>query len=57
MNSRAPIVWRCRRGIKELDLLFASFLRNCYPRLSDTEKTNFEGLLAEIKKLMITRTI
>lgn len=38
--------WRCRRGMKELDLLLERFLERGYADLSEAEKGDFEALLA-----------
>jgi len=37
--------WRCRRGTKELDILFERFLAQGYGELNGTEKQVFERLL------------
>ena len=39
------ILWRCRRGMKELDLLLERFGRSSFPRASLPERRAFEGLL------------
>jgi antitoxin CptB len=41
----ARLRWRCRRGLLELDLLFARFLQERYPRLAPAEQKSFETLL------------
>jgi antitoxin CptB len=41
------LLWRCRRGSKELDLLLESFLHRHYPTLTDEDKQAFESLLDE----------
>lgn len=41
------LVWRCRRGLKELDVMLERFLRLRFADLSEQEKANFEALLAE----------
>ena len=41
------LLWRCRRGIKEMDLLLENFLHQQYPALSDADKQTFETLLDE----------
>nr|WP_282571229.1 succinate dehydrogenase assembly factor 2 [Methylonatrum kenyense] len=38
--------WRCRRGMKELDLLLERFLEHGYAESSEVEKDAFEALLA-----------
>jgi len=45
MLSQSQLVWRCRRGIRELDVLFGRFLESEYPALSDDEKQTFQNLL------------
>jgi antitoxin CptB len=39
------LVWRCRRGMKELDLLLEGYLRQHWPTASIDEKTQFEAFL------------
>lgn len=39
------LVWRCRRGVRELDVIFTRFLEHSYPSLSNAEKAAFERLL------------
>lgn len=41
------LVWRCRRGTKELDLILTKFLSTKYPQLSDNEKQLFLSLLEQ----------
>ncbi|MGE0384709.1 MAG: succinate dehydrogenase assembly factor 2 [Gammaproteobacteria bacterium] len=43
--SIGRIRWRCRRGMKELDVLFTAFVDRCYDALSDPEREAFERLL------------
>jgi len=43
--NQSQLVWRCRRGIRELDVLFGRFLESDYPNLSDQEQLAFERLL------------
>jgi antitoxin CptB len=45
MNDRNRLQWRCRRGIRELDLLLRRFLEQRYDRLSHEDKRMFEYLL------------
>ncbi len=45
MNDRNRLQWRCRRGIRELDLLLRRFLEQGYDRLSHEDKWMFEYLL------------
>jgi antitoxin CptB len=45
MLNENQLVWRCRRGIRELDVLFDRFRKSEYPTLSEVEKGNFQRLL------------
>jgi antitoxin CptB len=45
MNDRNRLQWRCRRGIRELDLLLRRFLEHEYDRLSHEDKRMFDYLL------------
>jgi len=47
MNDMTRLQWRCRRGTREMDLLFECFLANSYPGLSASQKQVFESLLEE----------
>ena len=37
--------WRCRRGVRELDVLMTRFLDESYSGLTDQEKSAFSKLL------------
>ena len=39
------LVWRCRRGIRELDVLFGRFLQSEYAGLQQTQQVAFQRLL------------
>jgi antitoxin CptB len=45
--SSAPgqLVWRCRRGVKELDLILGRWLEQCYAQASGDERALFARLL------------
>ncbi len=45
MLNEKQLVWRCRRGVRELDVLFGQFLQSDYPALSHSEKSDFQRLL------------
>lgn len=45
MLNEKQLVWRCRRGIRELDVLFSQFLASDYPALSVQEQGDFQRLL------------
>lgn len=44
-SERARLVWRCRRGTKELDLILGRFLETDYVRLDADQRQAFERLL------------
>ena len=46
-HSVARLRWRCRRGIKEMDVLLERFLTRSYPSLAADEQGLFEKLLEE----------
>jgi len=39
--------WRCRRGIKEMDILLENFVSMHYPTLSEADKQAFFAMLDE----------
>ena len=43
----AKLRWRCRRGVKEFDVLFNQFLEKKYPLLSEQQQGYFHALLDE----------
>ena len=47
MNNQSRLLWRCRRGIREMDLLLETFMHRHYPSLSEDEKKLFEAFLDE----------
>ena len=47
MNEKSRLRWRCRRGIREMDILFQNFMDVCYDRLNPGEKESFEVFLDE----------
>jgi antitoxin CptB len=44
-TERARLRWRCRRGMKELDLLLLGFLERDYPAANERERDVFARLL------------
>ena len=44
-SDRARMAWRCRRGMKELDLLLAGWLERQFDGASDAQRGLFEALL------------
>ena len=47
MSNKSRLRWRCRRGIREMDILFQRFMDDCYDTLSDEDKNTFEIFLNE----------
>jgi len=47
VNQGSCLLWRCRRGIREMDLLLQRFMECRYDQLSDAEKQAFAGLLEQ----------
>jgi len=45
MSEKSKLLWRCRRGVKELDVLFTRFVELSYDDLPETEKEAFNKLL------------
>lgn len=43
--TKKTLAWQCRRGMLELDVLFKTYLENCYDDLSDDNKHQFSELL------------
>ncbi len=39
------LIWRCRRGMKELDLLLTGYLRECWSLAGAAERAAFERIL------------
>jgi antitoxin CptB len=47
MSERSRLIWRCRRGIREMDILLLDYLENHYDDASTEEQNIFEELLEE----------
>jgi antitoxin CptB len=45
MSDTAWLLWRCRRGTLELDLLMMRFLKEVYPSASADQQQVFQRLL------------
>jgi len=43
--NKSRLLWACRRGMLELDVLFIPFVKEAYDDLSDPDKLTFERLL------------
>ena len=46
-DKKARLLWRCRRGIKEMDIILQDFVNNSYEQLSNENKNAFSNLLDE----------
>lgn len=46
-GDQSRLRWRCRRGIREMDILLQRFIDECYPALTEDEQGLFEQLLEE----------
>ncbi|MFT6986959.1 MAG: antitoxin CptB [Psychromonas sp.] len=44
--SKSRLLWACRRGMLELDLLFVPFVNDAYDDLAAPEKITFQRLLS-----------
>jgi len=47
MIQRSRLIWRCRRGIREMDILLQNYLESHYDGASSEEQNVFEELLEE----------
>lgn len=45
--DQSKLRWRCRRGIREFDILFNTFLDNEYPDLTEEQQGFFHQLIEE----------
>ena len=45
--TRGRVAWRCRRGMKELDVLLERFVRRGLDSLNESELETLEALLEE----------
>jgi len=45
MSEKSKLLWRCRRGVKELDVVFTKFVDSSYDGLSAQQKQAFTKLL------------
>ena len=46
-QEQSRLLWRCRRGIREMDIVLQAFLNGSYDSLSDVDKNTFSKLLDE----------
>ena len=47
MSQRSRLIWRCRRGIREMDILLLDYLETYYDKASIEDQNTFEELLEE----------
>ena len=47
MSQRSRLIWRCRRGIREMDILLLDYLESHYDDASAEDQNIFEELLEE----------
>ena len=47
MKQYSELRWRCRRGLRETDILLQRFLKDQYEHAAPKEKQHFEALLNE----------
>ncbi len=47
MPIKSNLLWQCRRGIKEMDLLLQGFIEKHYDQLSTEEQAAFADLLEQ----------
>ncbi len=47
MSELSRLRWRCRRGIKEMDIVLQRFLEQSYPGLSSQQQAHFDHILDE----------
>ena len=45
MNQLSKLKWRCRRGMRELDVLLTNYLEQRYKHAPITEQQTFQALL------------
>lgn len=45
MTNKSKLLWRCRRGVKELDVVFTKFVDSSYDGLNEQQKKIFSELL------------
>ena len=46
-KKKSRLLWRCRRGIKEMDIILQDFIYNSYDKLNNENKMAFSELLDE----------
>jgi len=53
-SEHARVLWRCRRGMKELDLLLGRYARERFPAAPESEREAFLRLLELPDPLLAT---
>lgn len=51
-RDKSRLRWRCRRGMKELDVLLTRYLEQAWDDASTSEKEKFEQLLGQADPLL-----
>ncbi len=46
-KKKSRLLWRCRRGIKEMDIVLQDFIKDSYDELNNENKSAFSKLLEE----------
>ena len=46
-KKKSRLLWRCRRGIKEMDIVLQDFIKDSYDELNNENKAAFSKLLEE----------
>ena len=46
-KKKSRLLWRCRRGIKEMDIVLQNFIKDSYDELNNENKSAFSKLLEE----------
>lgn len=47
MSEKSRLLWRCRRGIREMDIVFTDFIDQEYDDLSSQQQQDLNALLDE----------
>ena len=47
MNNKSRLIWRCRRGMREMDILLETFIEKEYDNLTLDQQRCFENFLNE----------
>ena len=37
----SEVIWKCRKGIREIDILLSRYTQEVYPKLSEIEQKNY----------------